>query len=69
MIIRTFGVLVGALFILFAVFTVYRSTTFPIASVFNAAMGIAFLMYGIGGQKMLRKFFPEWASEEDEKDS
>jgi hypothetical protein len=60
MLIRILGIVVGLLFVAFPFF----DSTNPKAWI-APFMGVPFVAYGVGGQRLLAKIAPSWAKKSD----
>ena len=67
MIIRVLGVLVGIAFAYVAPFMISDISGFRglIQFIASCIVVLAFVLYGIGGQKLLKKVLPYWAQNDD----
>ncbi len=68
MIIRILGILVGLMFVGSSpfLFDGFDGVQKYLKILGVLTMGVAMIAYGVGGQKLLAKFFPKWASRNGE---
>ena len=68
MLVRVFSGFLGLLFAVITLITIFDGSFEFIEGKYGWMMpflGIAFIVYAIGGQSLLRKYFPMWAEREE----